>query len=141
MGPKQISMKRNIVIVFIIVLACFSCKNSGKGPDLASNVSGKYVIQRYETEVEASNPGDKNLIEIEKVDNNHVKLTVNYLEVPDSNAENVVAPNMLVTKSGSNYELSQLFSNGRASALVDDSSVTLKIQYLNGNFLNSYAKK
>lgn len=138
---KHINMKRNILVIFITVLSCLSCKNTDKGPDLASHISGKYVIRKYETEAGASNPGTLNLIEVEKVDNNHVKLTVNYLNVADTNAVNVVAPNMLVAKSGSSYELSQLFSNGRASALVDDSSITFKIQYLNGNFLESYAKK
>jgi hypothetical protein len=138
---KYLNMKRNFFGIFIIVLACLSCKNTDKGPDLASNISGKYFISKYETELGASNPGTLNLIEVEKVDNSHVKLTVNYVNVADTNAVNVIAPNMLVSQSGSNYELSQLFSNGRASALVDDSSVTLKIQYLNGNFLEAYAKK
>ncbi len=138
---KEIVMMRNIVIGIIWVLSICSCEKKYKGPDLASSISGKYVLHKYETEAGESYPGTLNLIEIVKVDDNHVKLTVNYVNVADTNAVNVVAPNMLVTKSGSNYELSQLFSNGRASALVDDSSVTLKIQYLNGNFLNSYAKK
>lgn len=131
-------MNRILLSTGILALSLFSCNvKTEVNPDHATAIAGTYAIKTYQTNSSTNNnvAAGNNLV-ITKVDNNTVKVVIDYATGTDVTSDKVA-----ITKSDNMYKLSQSFSNASAAGAVSGSTASWSIAYNDGSYANVTATK
>ena len=135
-----LDMKNLVVASAVLVLILtFSCNTEKVETGDASNITGTYAMTTYETQAGVSeNPSGNDKVIISYEDENLVTVKIDYV---DESATDVSLKEIKVTKSGSIYNLSGIYSNAEATGSVQSSVVTFFVDYTSGNFVELTATK
>ncbi len=101
-----------------------SCTVEEVDPDLASQIVGSYQMLTYVTHAGASTPSANDKIVINKIDDVHADVLIDY---SSSSSNDVELSNVSIVKSGNKYLLDRSFDNAEASGEVIGDSLTLNV--------------
>ena len=127
-----------VLTFLLLILSFIACTIEEIETDFASSIEGNYKMETYETHSGSSTPNANDKIVISRIDDTHVKLTIDYSS-PSSN--DLELNNMSVSKSSNTYSLDQKFSNADADASITNKKLIFNINYNNGNFAKITATK
>ena len=140
-------MKKLVITCMFASIALLSCKKkSDVTPDDATTISGTYEITSYVTQASSSGgafPSANNLV-ITKNENENVSVTLQYPS--SSGIPDVLIRDMVIVKSGNNYNLSETFiietiTEAVATATISGNTFTFSLKYTDGSYLNITATK
>lgn len=113
--------KRLITLVAVATIALSSCKVKEVVSD-AQAISGTYTMTAFNDETGSYDVETGDKIVVSKVDDSNVKV---FIDFADASMTDITNSKMAVAKSGSNYVLSQTFSNAVGSGSVIGNSITI----------------
>jgi len=131
---------KNFKFLFIAftLFTLASCTIEVEDPNLASQIIGTYTMDTYETHSGISTPNANDKIIVTRLDDTHADIEIDYASALGND---ISLPNVSIVKSGDAYQLDRNFDNADVTGDVSGESMTLILEYTNGNFANITASK